>query len=725
MMLIAASGSAVHKKKKPATTPAAAKPASPKLVGAASLIAVAQHQLDEKNFAAAADYASAAVSKAPVLADYAYYVRAQAEYQLHNFAEVSEAATHVFNNAPVSPFVGNAAALAVRADLDGDSPRQGLALITKYYDLVPQPQADLLLARCFQATGDLQQAAEYFQRVYYQYPSAKEAADAADALVELKSRLGDAFPPVMPGTLIQRAQKLFDAKNPAGARVELAAAIPQIGGAERDVARVRLGVADYLSNHTEAAFQYLSSLKVDDAEADAERLNYLVRCARRADRHADIKPFLQDLEQSHPASVWRLDALIFAGDQARMENDSGTYQPLYQACAAAFYKNPRSAWCSWRVAYESYKRDGADAYDLLRSYIQQYPGSEDINDAVYFLGRLQERKNDNASARACYEELQKRFPNTYYAMIARERMKQPSLQAATAGQSTREFLVSVTWPSRPEFPSFTPGNLAQVRLTRANLLQLTGLNLMAEGELKFGARNDGDQANVYAYELAKLALARNAPDQALHYIKVYAPGYLYMPLDQAPAQFWQMAFPMPYRSFIDVYSQEQSLDRFLVAALIRQESEFNFAVISHANAYGLMQVLPSTGKDLARRVGIRKFSASQLLTPERNIQLGTLYMRNLLNSFGGQEEYVLASYNAGPSRAKLWQTWGPFREQPEFVEAVPFQETRNYVQVVLRNADIYRHLYANTVPEIPVYHPKPAPKVKVTKRKRTKSKSRH
>ena len=201
--------------------------------------------------------------------------------------------------------------------------------------------------------------------------------------------------------------------------------------------------------------------------------------------------------------------------------------------------------------------------------------------------------------------------------------------------------------------------------------------------------------------------------------KAYAPGYLYMPLDQAPAQFWQMAFPMPYRSYIDVYSQEQSVDRFLVAALIRQESEFNFAVISHANAYGLMQVLPSTGKDLARRIGIRKFNASQLLTPDRNIQLGTLYMRNLLNSFGGQEEYVLASYNAGPGRAKLWQTWGPFREQPEFVEAVPFQETRTYVQVVLRNADIYRHLYAGTVPEIPVYHPKPAPKVKVTKRKRS------
>ena len=713
--------SAQHRKRSGTKAPKAlvAKAETPKVAGAAGLIAVAQRELDKQNFAAAADYSTAAVSKAPVLADYAYYIRAQAEYGLHNYSDVGEAATHVFSHEPPSPFVGPAAALAVRADLDGDSPKQALALIRKYFDVVPQPQADLLLARCFRETGDLAGAADYFQRVYYQYPVAKEASDAADALVELKARMGDAFPPVLPSTLIARAQKLFDAKRPAAARIELAAAIPQIGGVERDIARVRLGVADYLSGQTQAAFTYLLGLKVDDPEADAERLSYLIRSARKADRHADVKPFLQQLESAHPTSNWRLDGLIFVADQARAENASGTYLPLYGACAATFPKDLRSAWCHWRLAFDSYRRDGADAYDLLRSHVEQYPGSEDINDALYFLGRLQERKNENGYAKACYQELQTRFPNTYYALIARERLKQPSLQAATVSPVAKEFLKAVPWPIRPEFPSFTPGDLARTRLLRANLLQLTGLNAFAESELKFGAHNDGDQANVYAFELAKLATARDAPDQALHYIKTYAPGYLYMPLDQAPAQFWQMAFPLPYRESIDAHSHEQSVDPFLVAALIRQESEFNVAVISHANAYGLMQLLPATGKDLAHRSGIRSFNASQLLTSDRNIQLGTQYVRSLLNSFGGQEEYVLASYNAGPGRAKLWQTWGPFREQAEFIETVPFHETRGYVQVVLRNADIYRRLYVGSTPQIPVYHPKPAPKTKsVAKRRR-------
>ena len=353
--------------------------------------------------------------------------------------------------------------------------------------------------------------------------------------------------------------------------------------------------------------------------------------------------------------------------------------------------------------------------------MQQYPKSDDINNALYFLGRLAERKNDLPSARACFEELTTRFPNTYYALQAGNRLKDVLFRPVTASAEMKQFLQEVSWAPRPEFPSFEPGDLARVRMRRAALLQATGLTSFAEGELKFGATNDGAQQNVYAYELAKLADDRNAPDQALRLIKHYAPGYLYMPFDQAPVRFWRMAFPLSFRSYIDIRSKEQSLDPFFVAALIRQESEFNPVVISHANAYGLMQVLPATGKQLARTVGVHRFSSPQLLTADRNVQLGTLYVRNLMDSFRGREEYVLASYNAGPGRARLWETWGPFREQAEFIENIPFHETRNYVQVVLRNAEVYRRLYAGTTPEIPAYKPKPAPVTKVKpKRKRVK-----
>lgn len=705
-----------------ATTPvkkkAAPKPPPPKVVGAAGLIAVAQRELDKNDLPAAVDYATAASNKAPILDDYAQYIRAQAEYGLKNYGEVAKSATRVFEHVPVSPFVGPAAALAVRAQLDGDEPKQALELVKKYYDRIPQPDGDLLLARSFEATGDLASAAEYYQRVYYNFPVAKEATDAANALVEVKQRLGDAYPPPMPDAMLTRAEKVITAKRPEAARIELTAAIPQLAGTQRDQARVRLGEVDYLSGKTQAALSYLATLKVDESDADAERLCYLIRCARKLDRHAEVKEFLNHLEQQHPTSLWRLDALIFLADEARLENDVSTFLPLYRACAVTFAQDPRAAWCDWRVAYNSYRTDGSDTYDLLRKHIEQYPDSTDVNNALYFLGRFEERKNELPVARACYDELIARFPNTYFAVVARERLKDPGMLAATPDPAMLQFLRSVPWPPRPEFPSFTPGAIAQKRIERSQLLELTGLTDLAEGELKFGARNDGEQENVYAYLLAKSAAQRNAPDQALRYIKAYAPNYLFMPLDQAPVTFWQLAFPMPYRSAIDHYSYAESLDPFLVSALIRQESEFNARVISHANAYGLMQVLPASGRELARHFGIRRLSSAELLVPDRNIELGTYYFHNLLNSYGGQTELALASYNAGPGRANLWRTWGPFREPAEFIEVVPFHETRGYIQIVLRNADVYQHLYSGTTPEIPAYHPKPAPKGEKLKRKR-------
>jgi len=681
------------------------------------LIAVAQHELDSAHFTEAATYATAAAGKAPVLKDYAYYIREQAEYGLKNYSDVNTAAVQVFDQDPKSPFVGAAAALAVRADLDGDRPKEALELIGKYADVIPQPQSDLLLARCFAGTGDLHKAAQYYQSVYYGYPAAtKEVIDAANALVDVKQKMGEQYPMPTAKAILGRAEKLLEAKNPAAARIELAAAIPQLDGAQRDLARVRLGEADFLSNHTQAAFDYLLALKVDDPEADAERLSYIVRCVRKNDRHGDVKPYLTQLETQHPNSPWRLDTLINVADQARTDNDAQTYLPLYQACATTFSKDPRSAWCHWRVAFESYRTDATDAYDLLRAHVEQYPDSTDANNALYFLGRLLEHKNDTAGAKACYQELSEHFPNTYFAIQARERLKSTALQAATATPSLVESLHALKWPAKPEFPSFEAGPLARTRLTRAQLLRLTGLNDFAENELKFGARNDGEQENVYALELARYASERNAPDQALRYIKAFTPGYLYMPLDEAPLEYWRLAFPIPYRGAIVQYSHNENLDPYLVAALIRQESEFSVSVISYANAYGLMQLLPTTGRQLARHFGIRRFDSKQLLTADRNLQLGTYYFHNLLSSYDGQPEIALASYNAGPGRANLWKTWGPFREPAEFVEVVPFHQTRGYIQIVIRNADVYKRLYGSTIPDVPAYRAKPAPKTKPKKR---------
>jgi soluble lytic murein transglycosylase len=183
-------------------------------------------------------------------------------------------------------------------------------------------------------------------------------------------------------------------------------------------------------------------------------------------------------------------------------------------------------------------------------------------------------------------------------------------------------------------------------------------------------------------------------------MKRYAPGYLSLPLESAPQEFWRLAFPLPYRAAVETYSRANDLDPCLLAALIRQESEFDPKAISRARAYGLTQVLPGTGRLLSRRAGLPYFKPELLFQPEVNIRLGAFYIKSLILQFDGSVETALAAYNAGKNRAALWRTWSEFREPAEFIETIPYSETRNYVQTVLRNADIYRRLYTQA-PQFP------------------------
>jgi soluble lytic murein transglycosylase len=164
--------------------------------------------------------------------------------------------------------------------------------------------------------------------------------------------------------------------------------------------------------------------------------------------------------------------------------------------------------------------------------------------------------------------------------------------------------------------------------------------------------------------------------------------------DLLPKPIWELFYPLGYWDPIVRYSGERGLDPYLVAALIRQESTFNPRVTSHAGARGLMQILPSTGRLLARQEKLR-WRTADLYDPEINIRYGTRYLKEVLGSFGGRVDYALASYNAGPHRVKRWTGMDLEIPSEVFIEEIPFDETRDYVKLVLRNEMLYRRLYGS------------------------------
>lgn len=653
--------------------------------GALALLLLGATEDDQRQFGDALTHLNAASKRLPDLADYVAYLTAVAESGLRQFNDTEAALQPVWQSTPASPLVGKAVALQAESYLQAANPAAAVALVQQHMADLGASQAELFLARAYEAQNNAEAAAQHYQKIYIEYPLSKEASDAEAALTR--------YPSIPPDALFARGLKLLTAGDYTRSGKELTALLPRLSGEAYDIARVRIGVAAYLAHDNDAAYKYLLSFEATAPEAEAERLYYLLESQRRLSRLDEMNASIEKLGASHPQSHWRLQALIAAGNYYIAHDQPDTAQTYFRACVDSFPKDPESANCHWRVAWSTYLHDPAQAEGMLREHLTRYGASDQVTPALYYLGRIAESKSDFAAARAYYDTLNSAYPNYYYAVLARERLDDPAIMPALASPQTAQFLSTLAIVNRHAPETFDPSPVTKQRIDRAHLLDLAGLDDLAEAELRFGAKTDGQPA-IIAIELADLASQHDSAYQAIRYIKRFAPGYLSLSLDQAPEKLWRLAFPLPYRKSLEEYCRAEGLDPYLMAALIRQESEFNPTAVSPANARGLAQVMPATGRQLSRQLGMRRFRTAMLFTPDTNLKLGTYYLKQLSDELQGKWEAALASYNAGKTHVLAWMAAANYREPAEFVESIPFNETRGYVQSVLRNADIYRKLYS-------------------------------
>jgi soluble lytic murein transglycosylase len=648
---------------------------------------------EKRNFAAGVSKLRAFAKQSPKLSDYAGYQAAMCLAAAERWGEAVSALAPVWNTKPSSPLVGKAAALAAEAHLEAGSAAKAREVLSAHWIELPQPGGELLLAKSYDASGDGANAAVHYQKVYFDYPASEAETEAAAALDRLREQLGEKYPPALPADMFGRADLLIKAREYNRARRELETWTGQFGGEDRELARVRLAAAGFLAGNTGAACAKLRSIEAGSGEVEAERLYYIAECARREDSADVIDGTLSTLERDHTASPWRLKALVSAGNRHLVRNEPARYVRYYRACYASFAASPQAAYCHWKVAWSAYLGRDANAAVMLREHLAKFPDSLHAPAALYFLARTEEIAGEVGAAKALYLKLSTAYPATYHRMLAARKLREPAIARATPAQAAVASLGHLVSPKPNPLPSFKPDAVSTARIDRARRLEAAGFSNWAEGELRHGA-NHGGQPYVLAMELARTAARRNAPSQGTSHIKAVARGYLTLALEDAPVEFWRLAFPLPYRALIQRNASVNKLDPYVVAGLIRQESVFDAKAVSRSNALGLTQVMPATGRQLARKLRIRRFRNSMLLRPEVNLRLGTHYLRMMLDQFDGRWEPTLAAYNAGASRARDWLGWGEFREPAEFVESIPFTETRNYVQIVLRNAETYRALYS-------------------------------
>ncbi len=414
--------------------------------GALAQLALGLVEYEHQDFAGAVRDLTGLSPRLPKIADYIAYYHASAQAQLNDQASAAATLSQPLWDRPLSPLKSRALLLRGDALTKSQHPGEAAELLQAAYKDLPQPEAALALASAYDARGENLQAAANYQRVFYSYPATPAAASAATALDRLKTTLGKSFPLPSAQQLIERPSRWIEAHQYAKAKTELQSALPQLTGVDREQAQVRMGLADLRGGQALVAQRYLKGLRLPQSDLAAERDEYLVECGRRLNDDAAVNEALHDLEKHNAKSPWRLKALLNAANKYLVDHQPEKYEPLYRAAFDSFPSDTSTALSHWRIAWEAYISRKPDAERLMREQVSRYPLDTKASAAMYFLGRLAEDHQDPAAARALYERITQVFAHYYYGLLARDRLSEKSIDAATASPDVMTWLNNITFP---------------------------------------------------------------------------------------------------------------------------------------------------------------------------------------------------------------------------------------------------------------------------------------
>ena len=545
------------------------------------------------------------------------------------------------------------------------------------------PEAGRILVRLAEtraAQGFAGEAIAVLRRRWIEAPVSQWGEAAREIAEELSARHGVPLLPLTADERFLQAQRYADASDFAGAaRVleELLAQGPEPG--LRHQALVQLAPAlGRVQRGAEATVLLQAALTDPPTASRAGLMAELARLYRRLGQPAAAVPVLEQLVTELPESPLVPDAWLALG---RVRFDLGqaeAAQAALESLIKAFPDKPAAASAQWDLAWYHYRQ--ARFRDAAATFRQLSAGSPSYRLAgLYWAARSLDAVPDKGAAGALYRDVVGRAPNTYYGILAAGRLKGKGALPPPVAAPIK--LAAEPLKLIDADPHYQKGRaLWQIGFEGHALVELETLGRVVV---------DGDRAWSLANAFAQIG----EPGRSLRYLRrvfgtaadAGAPGLT--------DQFWRLFYPFGHSDIVREAAKRAGLDPFFVAAVIREESSYDVRARSWVGAVGLMQLMPETARLVAADAGLR-FSepAGQLWEPPVNIALGTHYLAQLRGRF--QEPLLaVASYNAGPHRVQKWVAERPKADLEEFVDQIPFDETRAFVKRVATSWHHYRRVH--------------------------------
>ena len=385
---------------------------------------------------------------------------------------------------------------------------------------------------------------------------------------------------------------------------------------------------------------------------------------------------LKDLLSLPLAEEVRIEVLEALIDRAEAKNQDSYERDLVVQLAKLDPSQEAGLQHFWDKAWAAYTRgDLNGARELLAFIRDNYRNPNTKRQSLYWFARCGERLGRKDESAGIYHALASAPYDDIYAIESEKRgaKRQPTnLNPLTSNRIDWRDIAEQNMPN-------------ELRLG----YELTALSDFSDAELEIDKNRNRKNQQFADALMADLYHASGNMLDTLKTLRLAFPELATVEQDSVPPYFLRMYYPLKYDDWIRRYSDANGVDRYTIMGLIHQESYFNPKAKSAVGATGLMQLMPATGRELAGRFHI----APRLENPETNIRLGTAHFKMLVNLFNGSNDLAIASYNAGQGRVLQWRRAAPGKPMDEFIESIPFRETRTYVKHVVMLASTYRRMY--------------------------------
>lgn len=618
----------------------------------------------------AAELLGKAAKSYPLLADYALYYQAAATVKTGRSAEAVLILQALQKGYPDSPLLKKSLLMEADTAYESGAYASAAGRYQKFIEQYPAGsdslQASYRLASCKAKAGDGAGAAAIFRSLWLNSPGSVQASKAEDELQRLTAA-GIVLKPYSSQELFKRAATLYEQRHYGPALTTLRAIDTKIEKKDFiDQIQLKTGQALLKSRQYKDAESSLKELSRSAAKVEVmSAAAYLMASAiEKSGRSEEAFNAYSLIAKVFPESAEADDALLEAAFIRKFQYRPKEAAELLDNLLAAYPETRLKQRVIWESGWANYLAGNSIA--AAEQFKKLLPIAGYREKALFWHGRSSAAAGDTAAAEADFAALRKEFPFGFYALAVQG--------SRVAGQVEH---IPVLAGDLPEMLPLPDGFERVKALIALGLIDDASTELAADRRKLPKSKVNPGLARLYL-ELGNYNRAMSLYDASL--------------LNHSPESrnAWLFLYPQAFNGQVSNYSEQAGVAPSLAYAVMRAESSFSATATSPVGARGLMQLMPQTAAMILKE---KKLEPERLYDPELNIRLGTKHLRELLDKYNGNETAVIASYNAGASNVNRWLKTYANLNAAEFIESIPFAETRDYVKKVLSVAAIYKRLY--------------------------------